>query len=84
LTELDKHYSDIFLAFDVYVVKMVRRPLQLLSLLALSADATSALSISKAPLRRVQNGALTSDAPIAGRDLWKQNGAVVFVVRRPG
>jgi hypothetical protein len=63
---------------------MLHRFAQLVFLLAVSADAMSALSISKTPLRRVISGALSSDAPLLGGDLWRQHGAVVFVVRRPG
>lgn len=54
-----------------------------LFLLAMSANA-SALSIAKAPLRRVVGGVLNGDAPLVGSDLWRENGAVIFVVRRPG
>ena len=51
-----------------------------------SSDTVSALSLPKgALLKRVEAGAVVaSEAPVPAGDLWKDNGAVVLVVRRSG
>lgn len=45
--------------------------------------ATSSFSIGKTSLRQIQRGMAIGDV-IQARDLWKKEGGVVFVVRRPG
>ena len=42
-----------------------------------------ALPISGASIRSVENGRVIGESMPAG-NVWKENGAVVFVVRRPG
>lgn len=41
-------------------------------------------TISNAVLKRVVKGAVSSEPPITGEDLWKNGKTIVFVIRRSG
>jgi len=49
-----------------------------------SRPTTLSIELNNIMLNPVINGALADTSPVSSSSLWRQSGAVVFVVRRPG
>ena len=65
---------------------MFKRAVVAFSLGALSPSTSLSVPLGSTPLKRVEAGrvAPAGQPPIVANDLWRDQGAVILVVRRPG